>query len=255
MTRTTKLLLAVLAVGGALLGYWHFVLAPQRAEITRLDTEISKQEIALEQSNGLLAGYEVARDAYKANYATLARLGKAVPADDDVRSLLVQIDDAARRSGVEFGALEIGSGGASSDATDAAAITEGELAPAPGTIAFGSSGFSAMPFTFSFTGSFFELSAFFARLERFVSVQNEDIGVNGRLLRLESLQLQPGSEGFPSIQAEIGAATYLVPPAEDLLGGATPAGPEGTDPAVPPTTEAADAVPTTPTAAATGGAR
>lgn len=255
MTRT-KLLLAVLAVGGALLGYWHFLLAPQRAEIARLDTEIATQQVALEQSTGLLATYEAARDAYESNYATLARLGKAVPADDDVRSLLVQIDDAARRSGVEFGSIEIGSGGASTGTTDAAtAAPEGELAAAPGTIAFGSSGFSAMPFSFTFSGSFFELSAFFARLEKFVSVQNEDIGVHGRLLRLESLQLQPGTEGFPSIQAEIGAATYLVPPAEDLLGGATPAGPGGTDPAVPPTTEAADAAPTVPTATATGGAR
>ena len=40
----------------------------------------------------------------RANYATVVRLGKAVPADDDVRSLIVQLDSAAERSNVDFAA-------------------------------------------------------------------------------------------------------------------------------------------------------
>ena len=42
------------------------------------------------------------RTHYKANYATVVRLGKAVPTDDDTRSLVVQLDAAAKRSGVDF---------------------------------------------------------------------------------------------------------------------------------------------------------
>jgi hypothetical protein len=253
MTRTTKILVAVLAIAAVAGAYWYFLLAPQREELAALDKQIADKQVEVEQSLLLLAGYEQARKSFKGNYARLARLGKAVPADDDVRSLLVQIDDAAGRSGVNFGKIEVGGGSIStgSSATDAAAPAEGELAAAPGTVPFGDSGFRAMPFSFGFNGHFSELETFFGRLERFVTMQNRQIGVNGRLLRLESLSLQPGSGGYPDIQAEIGAATYLVPPAEDLLGGgaAPDSGSEGVTPA--PT----DAAITPPTATASGGAR
>ena len=253
MTRNNKILIAVLAAAAATAAYWFLAMAPQREEIARLDGEIATQEAALAQSQQLLATYADAKSNYTANYAKLVRLGKAVPADDDVRSLMVQIDDAAARSGVDFGKIEIGGGSGAAEASDAGG--SGELASAPGTVPFGSSGFSAMPFSFSFTGRFFELSEFLARLERFVRLQNEDIGVNGRLLRLESVALQPSSTGLPNIRAEIGAASYLVPPAEDLLGGATAAGPAGVPPATAPETDSASAGPGVPTATALGGAR
>jgi hypothetical protein len=252
MTRTTKILVAVLLTAAAAGAYWFLLLAPKREEVKSLDAQITAKQVEVEQSLQLVATYEQARKSFKANYASLARLGKAVPADDDVRSLLVQIDDAAERSGVDFGKIEVGGSGiaASGSPTDAAAPAEAELASAPGTVPFGDSGFRAMPFSFGFTGSFIELETFFGRLERFVTMQNSEIGANGRLLRLESLQLQPSSAGLPTIQAEIGAASYLVPPATDLLsGGAAPGGAAGSAPTP------ADPAITPSTATASGGAR
>jgi Pilus assembly protein, PilO len=250
MTRTTKILLAVLLTAAAAGAYWFLLLAPQRDELKQLDTKVAEQQVAAEQALQQLASYEAARESFKANYARLARLGKAVPADDDVRSLLVQVDDAAKRSGVDFGKLEVGGNIGGSSSSDAGEAGEGELASAPGTVPFGDSGFRAMPFSFGFTGNFFELETFFGRLERFVTMQNRQIGVNGRLLRLESLSLTAAAGGLPAIQAEIGAASYLVPPADDLLNGnGAPAGAGGTAPA--PT----DAAITPPTATASGGAR
>jgi Tfp pilus assembly protein PilO len=252
MTRTTKILVAVLVTAAAAGAYWFLLLAPKRDEIKALDGQIAAKQVEVEQARQLLASYEQARKSFRANYTKLAALGKAVPADDDVRSLLVQLDDAAGRSGVDFGKIEVGGGGiaGAESPTDGAAPAEGELASAPGTVPFGDSGFRAMPFSFGFTGSFSELETFFGRLERFVTMQNEQIGANGRLLRLESLQLQPSSTGLPNIQAEIGAATYLVPPAQDLLGGV--AAPESAQGATPAPTDAAI---TPPTATASGGAR
>ena len=94
---------------------------------------------------------------------------------------------------------------------------------------------SAMPFSFTFNGSFFDLSNFLARLERFVTVSNDKIDVHGRLLRLESLQLEPSATGFPKMQAEIGAATYIVPPTEAVAEGGAPDAQRaaGTDPGTP----------------------
>lgn len=246
LTRNNKILLAVIVAAAAVAAYWFVLLAPEREQAAKLETEIAAKQVELQQATTQLAAYEKARGSYEKNYATLARLGKAVPADDDVRSMMVQLDSAAQRSGVDFLKIEVGTGATAATPTDAAESDDPELASAPGTIEVGA-GFSAMPFTFAFDGSFFELSEFFARLERFVTVQNDDIGVTGRLLRLESVQIQPAEAGFPLMQAEIGAATYLVPPLQGVE--ETPAATgEGTTQA----STAPGATPSTTTATATG---
>ena len=110
MTRSNKILLSVVALGAAIAAFYFFVLAPKREEVAKLDTDIAAQEAEVEQARLTLAGYEEAKKTYKSNYATLARLGKAVPADDDVRSLMVQLEATADRSGVNFEKIELGSG-------------------------------------------------------------------------------------------------------------------------------------------------
>ena len=110
MTRTNKILLAVVAVGLAVGAFYFLALAPQREEIAKLDTDVAAKEAELTQAQQMLAGYEQARKTYKSNYTTLARLGKAVPVDDDVQSLMVQLESAAERSGVDFEKIELGTG-------------------------------------------------------------------------------------------------------------------------------------------------
>ena len=69
------------------------------------------------------------------------------------------------------------------------------MTPPPGAVSVGTAGFTAMPFKFSFDGNFHNLSTFFSRLERFVTVSNDQVNVTGRLLRLESLTLKPDDAG------------------------------------------------------------
>ena len=233
MSRAKVLIPAVVSVA-AIAAFYFLVLAPKREEITRLDTEISAAESTAQQAETQAASYEKAKGSYKANYTTIARLGKAVPADDDVRSLLVQLDSAASRSKVSFQSMSLSPGGEAQSAP--AAATPNGLAPAPGAVPVGSAGFSAMPFTFSFDGSFFRLSDFFRRLEHFVTVKNDGVDVTGRLMLVGSISVQPdgSTTGLRSLKAQIGAATYLVPPAQGLTGGATPQAPAGATPAATP---------------------
>jgi Tfp pilus assembly protein PilO len=242
MTRTNKILIVVVALAGSVCAFYFLALAPKREQIATLDGQIATKQAELDQVRQTLATYESAKASYEANYAKLARVGKAIPADDDVRSLLVQLESAADRTDVDFQNIELGSGlagesGATATdpaATGAAAPGEG-LASAPGTVPFAGGTMSAMPFSFTFNGGFFDLSNFLARLERFVTVSNDEINVHGRLLRLESLQLEPSPAGFPQMQAQIGAATYIVPPTEAVADGAAPDAQQaaGTDPGTP----------------------
>jgi Tfp pilus assembly protein PilO len=226
MTRTNKILLAVVAAGAAICAFYFLLLAPKREEIVRLDGEIAAKVAEVEQAKATLATYEQARAAYRTNYTTLARLGKAVPAEDDVRSLMVQLENTADVSGVDFQKIELGSGlGGDAASTEAPTDAEG-LAPAPGSVPVAGGVLSAMPFSFTFTGSYFDLSSFFSRLEHFVTLRNKRLDATGRLLRLESLAITPATAGFPEMKAEINAATYLVPPVEGVPGAAKPDAPQ-----------------------------
>ena len=243
MTRTNKILLAVVAAAGALAAFYFLALGPKREEAAKLEADVAAKQTELEQARLTLVGYEKAKASYKRNYATLARLGKAVTVDDDVRSLIVQLESAADHSGVDFEKIELGTGlGGSTPTATGTPGKPGEVATnPPGAVPVAGGVLSAMPFNFTFTGGFFDLSNFFARLERFVTANNRRLDATGRLLRLESIAIQPGPTGFPHMVAQIGAATYVVPPVEGVPGAPAPdaAEPAGT---TPPTTTA-DAIP------------
>jgi hypothetical protein len=219
VTRSTKTLLGAILVLGLVAAYWFLLLAPKREEAARLATELSAKQSELEQAQATLVTYRKAQVSYKATYAEVARLGKAVPADDDVRSLVVQLDGAARRSKVDFRTIEVG---ASTSGAGAATASATGSAPPPGAVAVDSAGFSTMPFTFRFKGDYAKLSNLFNRLERFVTVKNEKIAVTGRLLRLETIELLPDGDGYPAIDATVNASVYVVPPAQGLASASSP---------------------------------
>jgi Tfp pilus assembly protein PilO len=249
MSRSNQILLSVVALGAAIAAFYFYALGPKRDEVAKLDADIATQEAAVEQARLTLAGYEQAKKTYKKNYATLARLGKAVPTDDDVTSMMVQLEGTADRSGVNFEKIELGSSlGGATNAT-AATPTTGQLASAPGAVPVAGGVLSAMPFSFGFTGSYFDLTAFFARLERFVAAKNEKLDSTGRLLRLETVTIAPSSAGFPDMKAEISAATYIVPPVQGVGESGAPSGAQnvGTQPGTtPPTTTASATTGATP---------
>ena len=254
MTRSTRTLLAIAVIGLSACAFYFLLLAPKREEVAKLDTDIAAKQAEVAQAQSMLRTYEAAKASYKTNYATLARLGKAVPADDDVRSLLVQIEATADNTGVDFNQIELGSGlaGTQSDSAQPADPTSGELAPAPGAIPVAGGALSAMPFNFSFTGGFFDLSTFFAKLEHFVTVNNQRIDATGRLLRLESVSITPSTSGFPEMQAAIGAAAYIVPPVQGVTGGAAAPSAATQNASTTPSTPSSPG--STPTTTATAGA-
>jgi hypothetical protein len=238
--------------------YWMLVLAPKREQAATLNTQIAAKQAALSQAEAELASYETARGEYRANYSRVARLGKAVPADDDVRSLLVQLNTAADATKVDFRSISLGGGSgtppAGSGGTPATKGAASTLAPPPGASNVGTAGFSTMPFTFAFEGSFFHLGDFFSRLDRFVKVRNNSLDVTGRLLLLNSITLQPDTQrGFPHISADVSANSYLLPPAQDLLDQATADAPTPSTPGAPPA--AAGATTTTSTITVPGAIR
>jgi hypothetical protein len=82
-----------------------------------------------------------------------------------------------------------------------------------------------MPFSFTFTGDFFRMSDFIGRLERFLVVRNQRLLVHGRFMTIDGIALTAAPQGFPRIQANVAATTYLLPASQGLTSGATANGP------------------------------
>src|SRR3954452_10383225 len=146
--KTLIMIVAVVATIAALAAFWFLALAPQREQAAKLKTDISAKQGEIATNKAALAGYQQSRASYKRNYATLVRLGKAVPEDDEVRSLMVQLDDAARGTGVDFNTIQVGGGTGTTAGTGTSAPTAGAQTPPPGAVSVGTAGFSAMPFNF-----------------------------------------------------------------------------------------------------------
>jgi hypothetical protein len=261
LLRNNKILIVVLAAAAAAAAFWFGVLAPKRQEATALDGKISAKQGELAQAQAQMVTYQKARAAYKSVYSRVVQLGKAVPGDDDVRSLIVQLDSVSGKSRVNFAKVDVGGSSAGATTAPAASTTTTStttttptLAPAPGLVPIGSTGVSALPFSLTFEGRYLQLSDLFTRLQHFVDVRNDQIKVKGRLLRIESFSIQPAATGWPAMSTVIGAASYVTTPVAAPAGasggtGTTPS--TGTTPA----SSGGTTTPSTTTATATGVAR
>lgn len=264
MTGRDRLVVIVIAAALLLAGFWFLALAPKRKEASNLSALVATQQQRLTEAQAQVVAAEQARARYDEDYAAVAALGQAVPADDDVPSLIVQVDSAAGREGVSFRSLALDASGSAQQASaptpaaapaapaepaqgteaskedSGAAAPAAAPAPAPATQAaaatlppgasVGPAGFPTMPFTFEFTGSFFRLEDFFDRVNGFTTVRRGgDLLVRGRLLAVDSFDLKAAPSGFPKIAASVRATAYVLPPGEGLTAGATPAGPSGSD--------------------------
>jgi Tfp pilus assembly protein PilO len=283
--RDRKILIALipLAVIGA---YWFLLLTPKREEASKIqDTLAQAQSVrdTAQQKASQLAG---AKRSYSADYATIIRLGKSIPTTVDMPSLLVQLDRAARGTGIKFTDVKAGErtaaptaapaaatpgGGSASPAAAGAApaasgpgqaaqsagnavsnanAASGAAAGATGTDGSGGTsgapGLETVPLDFEFRGSFFDLADFFHRMKRFVRVANDKIVIRGRLMTINSFTFDT-SGGFPLIKAQVSATVYLAPKAQGIDAGASPQGPAAATPAQPAGTPA----PATPTPTAT----
>lgn len=263
MTARDRTVLIIVATIGALAAFWFLALAPKREEADALGVKIAAAQEQLRAAEEGARTAQQAKEQYASDYATIARLGKAVPADDDVPSLLYQLESAAREAGVDFRAIRMESKGAapapvatptaaaaqvgqaekadgksgSAPATPApatatpVAATESAAATLPPGATIGPAGFPTMPFSFTFQGSFLKLQGFLDRIKRFTQVDGETIRVRGRLLTIDGVGLTAGPKGFPQMKAQIAATAYLLPADQASVPGAstaTPAGSTGT---------------------------
>jgi hypothetical protein len=105
--RDKKILFALVPLL-AVLAYWFLALSPKRQEVTRLSDDLAKQEQRRDEAEAQVQRMEASKKDFARDYATVVRLGKAIPTSVDMPSLIVQLDRAAGGSGIDFQRIKAG---------------------------------------------------------------------------------------------------------------------------------------------------
>ena len=269
MTTRDRLVIVGVLLAAALAGFWFLGLAPKRKESADLQAQIATQTRQLTTAQAQAATARQAKASYNDDYAAVAKLGKAVPKSDALPSLVYQLQSVAHSARIDFTSLKIAGGGgqgptpaataggasaSGASATPAASAapaasasgsssTPATSSPAPATQAaasalppgatVGSAGFPTMPFSFVFSGTYFDMERFFGDVQSFVKVNGKQVDADGRLLSIDGFSLVAGPGGFPNVKASVSATAYLRTAADDNTStapagtAATPAGSTG----------------------------
>lgn len=250
MTGRDRLVIMALVVLGVLAVGWIAVVSPERKQAASLEGQVASAQQALQSAETQAADARSAQARYVEAYKSIVSLGKAVPPQQEIPSLIYELDQASNQRNIEFNSISSGStagvgGGGAAGATPSAAASV----------------FSSMPFTFVFKGSFFGLAHLLSQIDGFASATPASGGgsagsttapaadisgvqVSGRLLTIQSIDLSveggssptsglhaaagTGTSGSQSeLKASITATAYVLPASQGLTAGATPTAPAG----------------------------
>ncbi|HUH80957.1 MAG TPA: hypothetical protein VLZ06_06485 [Solirubrobacteraceae bacterium] len=183
---------------------WLMFVSPERTKAGKAAAAVAAAEAQLASAHSELATARAAQAKYAASYGTIVRLGKAVPTTQEVPSLMYELAQASKQKRVEFASITSSSGSKSGAGSSSAAAAAG--------------GFQQMPFTFVFNGTYTGLEDMLRKLTNFATkTRSGALKVNGRLLTIEGVTLQPlsgqgGSKTNPHLTATVTATAYTMPP-------------------------------------------
>jgi Tfp pilus assembly protein PilO len=232
ISSSNRTIVAVVALAVLAVAFWMTLLSPKHDEEKKLSAQVTQLKSSLAQHEAEVAEAEEARKEFSGQYQRLVVLGKAVPGDDDVASLLVQLNRIAGDAGGTFRNIKLtASGTGEESATSPAAGSAGKptsptevaasLLPLGATV--GPAGLAVMPYEVTFDGDFLKIADFIDGLDALVKTNDEKVTVDGRLVTIDSFTLEADQEkGFPALQASFTLTTYLTPADQGVTGGASP---------------------------------
>jgi hypothetical protein len=98
------LLLPVLVIGA----FFYFVLAPKRHEASKVQEDLTQAETQRDSAQAQVTQLTSAKNSFASDYQTVISLGKSIPSSVDMPSLLVQLDSAAKGTGISFDDIHLG---------------------------------------------------------------------------------------------------------------------------------------------------
>ena len=169
-----------LIVGGDLLLLvlgWFLLVGPQRSTAASIARATQAEEAQIVEAQAAVhAAPTAAPKQPEIKTAALYGLAKAMPTDQDMPDLLLEIDQVARDAGVTISSI-----------TPTAATID-PLNPTP---------YTPVPITVQCTGNFFALTDLLYRLNGLVTVRDGELDATGRLFSVETIGITQNNKTGP----------------------------------------------------------
>jgi Tfp pilus assembly protein PilO len=193
VTARDRLVVAVILAAAILVAGFLLIVSPERKHAADLGRKLASAKSAIATAETSVSSAKAAEAQYPANYANVVRLGKAVPPDSQVPSLIYELNQAANSKHVFFANL-----------TGSNAPVQAPTTTTP------ASALTTVPFTFTFDGGFFQLYHFLQTIGNFAKPgAHGTLKVDGRLLTVQSLSLGTNANG--ELTATVTATAYTQP--------------------------------------------
>ncbi|MDX6718267.1 MAG: hypothetical protein QOJ63_521 [Solirubrobacteraceae bacterium] len=193
-----RMIVATLLTGAALLAaFWMLVLAPKRSESAKVRSNLVTQEQRLSTAQTALASYRTSHEQYPELLTELQRLAEAVPAHGAIPALLRQLQRRAHalKSDLSVVALK------SSASIPGSGLTPGAT--------IGPGGLATLPFSFTYSGEYFDLVHVLAAARRAVVVKSGDLTIDGRLVTIDGVSFRRADADSPRIKASVSGTAYI----------------------------------------------
>jgi hypothetical protein len=177
---------------------WFLLVTPKRSEATNLAKQADDTQAQIDTNRQLVRQQQ--HPAEQLRVADLFKLTKAMPNEEDMAGVILQLSRAAEASGVRF-----------------TSITPSDITPA--------TGFTKRKISITFIGNFYGLSDFLFRLRNLVAVRGGELEATGRLFAVESVRFDEAPELFPQIEATLDVDVYMYGTPAPSGVGAAPAAP------------------------------
>jgi hypothetical protein len=217
-----KLFAGVAGVAVVALAGYFLVVAPQRSKASDLKRQIASSQAQLVT---LEAAAHAGNPSQHVRVAEVSRLAKAMPTSPDIPDLLLELDGISRATGIQFKSIT------------------------PGTPT-ASNGFTVVPISLIFVGSYYNLNDFLFRLRNLVRVSDGKLAAEGRLYNVSAVTFGQGDKKFPQVQVTLTVNAYDYGPAVV----ATPATATGAPAGTSTTSTTTTTTPTTPQPSSPSGA-
>lgn len=205
MKPQVRALAATIAAGLALCAaLWFLALGPKRAEKAEVGANVAAQQARLDTAKEQVVAFTASRKQYSPMLRELRDLDKAVPARADIAGMLRELQRRAKVRDSELRLVAL---------KESAAASAGVTPSTPGAIT-GPGGLSALPFTFEYTGRYFDLLDILKAVRRSVRVASGDLEVDGRLLTIDGLSFNPLESNPKLTKAVLNATAYIASDAD-----------------------------------------
>ena len=161
---------------------WVLLVGPQRSKAAE-----AADQVAAKQTEIQLARAATIRSSkpQPIQVADIFRLITAMPDQEDMPGIILQLNQVAEESGIQFTSIS------------------------PQGTTTGSAGYATRQIQLTFSGNFYGLSDFLYRLRSLVGVRGGKLDANGRLFSVAQVSFVEGKPAFPQINATLTLDAYM----------------------------------------------